>query len=89
MYVSDLKRLLDCIQCDSMSRDEVFYDSGEGTTKRRTEFFRLIQELEDYFEFYKQHEDQIMKSCEEDENKDCQFSNLVKAVNTEMRNEEN
>ena len=35
MYVSDLKRH-DCIQCDSMSRDEVFYDSGEGTTKRRT-----------------------------------------------------
>ena len=48
MYVKELQQLVDNIQCDSMSRDEVFYDSGEGTTERRIKFFGLIDE---YFSF--------------------------------------
>ena len=85
MYVSDLKRLLDCIQCDSMSRDEVFYDSGEGTTERRIKFFGLIDELQGFFKYYNEHKEQIMNSCEEDEVKDCVFSDLVKNTNNTYR----
>ena len=51
MYIQELKKLVDNIQCDSMSRDEVFYDSGQGTLERRKEFFNLINELQGYFDY--------------------------------------
>ena len=41
MYVKELQQLVDSIEIDSMSRDEVFYDSGQGTTQRRKSFYDL------------------------------------------------
>ena len=85
MYVKELQQLVDSIEIDSMSRDEVFYDSGQGTTQRRIKFFELIDELQGYFNFYNEHKEQIMNSCEEDEVKDCFFSDLVKNTNNKYR----
>tara|TARA_E500000318_G_C3567646_1_gene216410 strand:+ start:5100 stop:5378 length:279 start_codon:yes stop_codon:yes gene_type:complete len=85
MYIQELKKLVDNIQCDSMSRDEVFYDSGQGTLERRKEFFNLINELQGYFDYYLQNEEHLMNKATEDEFSDCEFSGLVKSLNNNIR----
>ena len=85
MYVKELQQLVDSIEIDSMSRDEVFYDSGQGTTLRRKTFYDLLDELQGWINYYNEHKEQIMNSCEEDEVKDCVFSDLVKNTNNTYR----
>ena len=60
MNYKDLKELLDKIEKDSMCRDEIFYDRGEGMRKRRRLFFKYLKELKVYFDWYLESEDDIM-----------------------------
>ena len=85
MYVTELQKLLDNIQCDSMSRDEVFYDVGRGSFDRKSEFFNLIKELEGYFKFYLLNEERIMKNASFEEDSHPEFSSLVKSINNNIR----
>ena len=85
MYVTELQKLLDNIQCDSMSRDEVFYDVGRGSFDRKSEFFNLIKELEGYFKFYLLNEERIMNNARLEEDPNPEFSSLCKSINNNIR----
>jgi len=85
MYVTELQKLLDNIQCDSMSRDEVFYDVGRGSFDRKSEFFNLIKELEGYFKFYLLNEERIMKNARLEEDPNPEFSSLCESINNNIR----
>ena len=67
MNYKDLKELLDKIEIDSMCRDEIFYDRGEGLEERRRLFFQYIRELQRYFDWYLESEKQIMNSPNKDD----------------------
>lgn len=84
MNHTDLKKLLDNIQSDSMSRDEIFFESGKGSLDRKTMFFEYLRELKSYFDMYLEHEDRIMEDDGEDY-KDG-FGSIVKNVNDTYRN---
>ena len=66
MNYKDLKELLDKIEIDSMCRDEIFFDRGEGVEERRTLFFQYIKELQSYFDFYLSNKEPIMNTTTED-----------------------
>ena len=87
MNHNDLEELIDKIESDSMCRDEVFYDSGIGVTQRNTMFFQNIRKLQHHFDFYLEHEDDIMGRNEENEKggEHPEFSNIVKSVNKHER----
>ncbi len=80
----DLKKLLDNIEHDSMSRDEIFFDVGEGSLDRKTMFFKYLKELKGYFDMYLEHEEGIMK--DDGEKYKDGFGSIVKSVNDTYRN---
>ena len=80
----DLEVLVDNIKSDSMSRDEVFYDTGKGVTERTTKFFEHIRTLQFFFKIYLDCEQDIMDRCEDnetDEKEDCSFTSMIKLFN--------
>ena len=82
MNHKDLELLIDKIEVDSMCRDEVFYDCGEGVTDRNTKFFNNIRKLQRYFKFYLENEEDIMNRIDEKGEKiNPEFTGLVKSVN--------
>ena len=85
MNYKDLKELLDKIEKDSMCRDEIFYDRGEGMRKRRRLFFKYLKELKVYFDWYLESEDDIMKI--ENQNEDTMWE-IMKTQNSYSRQEE-
>ena len=82
MNHTDLKRVIDNIKIDSMSRDEIFYDSGVGVEERKTLFFQHIRELQKWFDYYLEHEEMIMRPVEDENNT---FSQLIKTQNNHFR----
>ena len=78
MNHTDLKKVLDNIESDSMSRDEIFYSSKED----KELFFSYMNQIQQWFYFYTEHYDEIM-----DAPSDREFSSFVKTVNDKYRME--
>ena len=84
MNYKDLQELLDKIELDSMCRDEIFYDSEDGYEDRRKQFFKLIRNLQRYFEYYLEYEEQIMNTKYDDDGNKVMW-NVMKGVNSYSR----
>ena len=85
MNYKDLKELLDKREIDSMCRDEIFFDRGEGVEERKTLFFQYIKELQGWFDFYLYHKKQIMSKPPEDNEP---MWEIMKTVNSHSRQKE-